>query len=358
MTTRSSLIERGFVRPTKMGWWTGCLTLSLMAAGFFWLFSEPAASAKEGQSAALDSEVLSPADKAGIAEVLRLKSELGDQVWPDLSRVDIPLVLFNDRYEFLIGEVDPPSPWQVVHGDDFSGRPYHRRLGANFQAFAVPVGTRWAGSLGTLEQMSSKTPFRLSRELHAMLMLHEVFHAFQATLVPQRFARAMSVYRSENRYPYKDPGFSAAWNSEGGALADALTALETTTISDLVRKFLDTREARRSQINLDSELISFEYELEWLEGLAKYAEVRFYELAASRASESAYASYRSDHPLWPADLARLRRNLGGQGGDLRFYLSGVAQAMLLDRLRPGWKAKAFGEKSNLEDFLRGAVTPD
>jgi hypothetical protein len=95
-----------------------------------------------------------------------------------------------------------------------------------------------------------------------------------------------------------------------------------------------------------------------LEGLAKHAEVRFYEIAASRASEAVYANYRSGHPLWPADLARLRRNLGGQGEGLSFYLSGVAQAVLLDRLSPGWKARAFEDKANLEDCLRAAILSD
>jgi hypothetical protein len=206
--------------------------------------------------------------------------------------------------------------------------------------------------------MNSKIPFRLSREFHVVMTLHEVFHAFQATQAPQHFAKAMSVYKSENRYPYKDPPSSAAWNSEGEALADAVRVTEEAVISGLARKFLDTRDSRRRQITLDLELISCEQELEWLEGLAKYAEVRFYELAASRANEAAYASYRSGHPFWPADLGRLRRNLGGQGGDLRFYLSGAAQALLLDRLSPGWKAKAFEEKANLEDFLRAAILPD
>jgi len=342
----------------KSGFQTGCFTFLLMAAPFCWLLSEPMTSAAAVQASPLDSEVLSTADKEEIAEVLRLKTELGDQVWPGLSRLALPIILHNERYEFLIGESEPPSPWQVVKGDDFLGGPYHRRPAQNPQSFAVAVGTRWAASIGTLELMNSKIPFRLSREFHVVIVLHEVFHAFQATLAPQRFARAMSVYKSEERYPYKDPAFSAAWNNEGETLADALRAKEVTAISGLARKFLDIRESRRRQIPLDLELISYERELEWLEGLAKYAEVRFYELAELRASDADYVNYRSGHPFLAADLARLRRNLCGQEGDLRFYLSGMAQATLLDRLSPGWKSKAFEEKANLEDSLRAAILPD
>jgi len=336
----------------------GCLSLILTAVSFCWLLPGQTASANGDQTHPRDFGVLSPADKAEFAEIFRLKTELGDQVWPGLSRLDIPLILYNERFEFLVGEANPASPWEVVRTDNFLGRPYFRRAAENPQAFAVAVGTRWAGSIGTLELMNSQIPFQLSREFHVALALHEVFHAFQATLAPQRFASAMGVYKSGEKYPYKDPKISTAWNSEGEALADALMTTEEAAVAGLVRKFLHVREARRRQMALDPELISYEHELEWLEGLAKYAEVQFYKLAASRAGEAAYANYRSGHPFWAGDLARLRRNLGGQEEDLRFYLSGVAQAILLDRLSPGWKAKALEGKANLDDRLQAAIIPD
>jgi hypothetical protein len=303
-------------------------------------------------------ETLSAADKAELVEIKRLKAELGDRVWPGLSGIDIPLVFYNERFEFLVGEAGPPSPWQAVGGDDFLGRPYFRRPGQSPQSFAVKVGTRWAGSIATLELMNRKTPIRFSREFHAVLMLHEVFHAFQATLAPERFAKATSFYKSEKEYPYRDPEFSAAWNSEGEALADALRAKEERTVSGLAQEFLKIREERRRRANLSSGLTSFERELEWLEGLAKYAEVRFYELARSRAHQPAYFNYRTGHPFWASDLARLRTSLGRQGEDLRFYLSGAAQALLLDRLLPDWKSRPIRKLTDLEDCLRASLAPD
>jgi hypothetical protein len=56
-----------------------------------------------------------------------------------------------------------------------------------------------------------------------------------------------------------------------------------------------------------------------------------------------------------ADYARLGTGLGYQSGDLRFYLSGMAQARLLDRLSPGWKDKVLPGPSTLEDLLREAL---
>ena len=45
------------------------------------------------------------------------------------------------------------------------------------------------------------------------------------------------------------------------------------------------------------------------------------------------------------------------GYDGRFYYTGMAQAVLLDRLLPGWKEIAFDDGVFLEDLLATAVAP-
>lgn len=305
-----------------------------------------------------DPLMLSAADKTELAEESRLKAELGDQVWPGLGSADIPIILFNDSYEYLIGEKDPPGPWKIVEGDDYQGHAYYRRAAQDPQAFAVLVGTHWAGSIGTLDSMNRKIPFKLRPDFHVVMILHEVFHAFQAGQAPGRFTKANAVYKAESRYPYKDNEFAAAWNNEGAALAEALKAKDEAASIGLVRKFLEIREARRDRAALGSELIAYERELEWLEGLAEYTEMRFYEIAASRSGETAFAHYGPGLPLplqW--DFVRLGKNLGTEQADLRFYLSGLAQARLLDRFSPQWKARAMGEEIHLEDLLRDVAGP-
>ncbi len=118
-----------------------------------------------------------------------------------------------------------------------------------------------------------------------------------------------------------------------------------------------TRSARKSRAaRLSPELADYERELEWLEGLAKYAEVRFYELAASRAGQTGSIKFNPRLPFFLQwDFVRLEKQMGSQEGDLRFYLSGMAQARLLDRLSPGWKTRTALGKVYLEDILRAAV---
>ncbi len=299
---------------------------------------------------------LGAADKTELAEVIRLKTELGDRVWPGFGTAHLPIILYNDDYEFLIETTNPGKPWEVVDGDDFQGQPYYRRAAKHPQSFAVQIGTQWAGSIRILDQMNRKIPFKISLEWHVVMILHEAFHAYQANMAGSRFAKAMAVYKLEERYPFKDREFAAAWTSEGSALAQALKETEDSNVRRSVRQFLDIRLMRRRQSALSPELLEYERELEWLEGLAKYVEIKFYELAVSRAEEEAFARYRPGLPYplrW--ELVRLERQLGQESGDLRFYLSGMAQARLLDRLSPGWQVKMLEEGIDLEDLLFAAA---
>jgi hypothetical protein len=50
------------------------------------------------------------------------------------------------------------------------------------------------------------------------------------------------------------------------------------------------------------------------------------------------------------------KSLGEQKGDLRFYLSGAAQAMILDLVLPEWKQTIIRQpNAGLEDLLQTAV---
>jgi hypothetical protein len=84
---------------------------------------------------------LTEADKAELVEVLRLQATLGNQVWPGFAAARIPVILYDDENEFIVGAGPLPLPWSPVEGDDFQGRPYHRRKAARPQAFAVRVAT-------------------------------------------------------------------------------------------------------------------------------------------------------------------------------------------------------------------------
>lgn len=303
-----------------------------------------------------DQPALSAQDKTELDEALKLKAAAGDEIWPGLTGAAIPVILFNARYEFLVGMANPPAPWEAVRDESFQGKPYSRRPADNSQNFAVKVGAVYAGSASTLGLMNTKSPMKLGPDFHAVLVLHEMFHAYQAGQDAARFARALEVYKVEKSYPFQDKDMAAAWVKEGSALARALKAPTDDEAVRLAQKFLEIRDARRGAAHLAPELADYERELEWLEGLAKYAEIRFYELAAKRADQTASIKFNPVLPIFLQwDFVRLEKQMGAQEGDLRFYLSGMAQARLLDRLSPGWKTRAALGKVYLEDILRAAV---
>lgn len=298
--------------------------------------------------------VLTAEDKELLAEALRLKQALGDEVWPGLGSAPIPIIIYNESYEFLTGAVNPAPqpPWSVVEKDDFLGEPYYRRPAQNPQSFAIDLGEQWAASMSSHERMIRKTPLKLAPDFYVALLLHEVFHAFQASLEAARFRRALALYALEREYPAKDAVFAKAWTEEGALLAAALKAKDRETTLDKVRAFLKERESRRAPLPFSLGTADYECEMEWLEGLGKYAEIRFYELAAARSSDPAFAAYKPGLPYWTWDFVRLEKQLGSQEGDLRFYLSGMAQARILDRLSPDWKARFFKDGGTLEDRLQ------
>jgi hypothetical protein len=305
------------------------------------------------------SPFLSARDKERLSESLRLKQILGDEVWPELGTTAIPVIIYNDSYEFLTGAVNPPPrpPWVIVEKDDFSGRPYYRRPAKDPQAFAEDLGGQWAGSMTSIEaMMNRKAPVRINPDFYVVFVLHEVFHAFQATVAPERFRRAQALYAVEESYPVKDPAFAKAWTDEGALLAAALKAKDGAEVLEGVRAFLRQRESRRKLLTGGVDFTEYERGMEWLEGLGKYTEMRFYEMASARAREPDFAAYKPGLPYWTWDFVRLARQLGTQGGDLRFYLSGMAQARLLDRLSPDWKVGFFKESRSMEELLISAIS--
>ncbi len=164
------------------------------------------------------------------------------------------------------------------------------------------------------------------------------------------------------RYPWDDEALESAWQEELDYLLAAVKANTDEAAVEAVRLFLASREMRRSS-GLNAEMVDFERQREWSEGLAKYVEVEI-GLAAQEATayipldaiqaDPDFNGYQTRRRFRQRQINEVSR-LSGRGGDTRFYYSGMAQAMLLERLLPGWKERAFEPAVMLEDLLRQAV---
>ena len=197
-----------------------------------------------------------------------------------------------------------------------------------------------------------------------MGLQHESFHAFEGMSDPARLTAAETVFREhENRYLWDDDEFRKSWQIELDLLAEAVGAKSDAETLRLARQFLDHRQQRRAQANLDANLIAMEGLKEWEEGLAKYTELSLWRLAAAStgyqplaamSGEPGFKSYAGADKRWSQEIRQIRR-MANAAGDSRFYYSGLAQAAILDRLMPDWKQKAMIQGALLEDLLRESV---
>ena len=346
---------------------------------------------------------LSEAEKARLAEVFHLRQQVGQAVWPGWEQADIPLIVYNETYAFLLGLPNPAEgwrtvpqneprggPWEMVAGETFLGQPYYRQRladGVTPQAFTVRVGDQWAASLQTKEWLEIALRLQLADELPPLLaevfpygwfvpalvghsegyvtkVAHETFHAYQGQMAPARLDNAETALRLyADRYPWEDEAFAAAWQQELALLAAALEAESPADRIELTRRFLDQRDQRRLQYGLPAAGEIFERQREWLEGLAKYVELAAwrqaaqspaYQPAAALAADPDFRGYGTFAGRWRSEISTLRQQADRQG-DSRFYYSGMAQAFLLDELMPEWKGRIMSGGVWLESLLAEAV---
>ncbi len=327
-------------------------------------------------------DTLSPIEKARLLEAQHLKSTLGDQAWRGFGNADIPVIIWNRSYEFLTnyrGAV--PDSWSEVSGDDLNGQIYDRRTADDPQNFAVRVGDDWAASMATkqttdrflIDTFRDKFPAPLKQLFPYRLLiqpsetqlggvLHESFHVYQYQMAPERMAEAESIHKLGKEYEAPTESFQSEWKQESNLLADALEAKTETEKIALVQQFLAARETRRSKSNLDDRLVDYERWLEWEEGTAKYMEVNMLRQASDTAVYQAlpamkidrdFKQYRKVDQRWSQELFQLRHPQSN--GEPRFYMTGLAQAFLLDELMPDWKDRYWQEGVFLEDLLRQAI---
>ncbi len=377
-----------------------CLLVPLSLIGLILLLIAVAAISNLGlpqQSRVVDR--LSPIEKDRLSEVFNLRSSIGDNTWPGWSTADIPIIVYNEKYAFLVGYPDPPAgwvkipsmekrggPWEVVPDDSFEGNPYYRTPivdpSKTPQGFTVLVGNRWVATFQTREYSQvtfyrdflAELPAPLSRivpvrlvwallmgktEAYIAALEHESFHAFEGMQAAERLNASEEMYTVLEKYPFES--MESAWKEEMDVLVRAAEAATDAQARDLARQFLQLRSDRRKSLTTDQ--VELERMREWEEGLAKFAELDItrrasadlaYKPFSGMSQDKDFHSYAGQQKFWSEQLKEAA-NVQGISGDTRFYYSGNALAVLLDRLMPGWKERALPGGEYLDVLLQQAV---
>ncbi|MBS3751466.1 MAG: hypothetical protein KGY39_08190 [Anaerolineales bacterium] len=349
-------------------------------------------------------ETLSMAEKARIKEYFHLRETLGDEVWSGWGSAEIPVIVHNEAYAFLVGyNSTPPNGWTMVPSgerrggkweevpeDTFFGLSYYRQPLSSPEKtpenFTVKVGEKWVATMMTREYakvrmvsdmrgdlppgIRSIVPYRLiwkvvmgATETYVGGLAHESFHAYQGTNLPDKLAAAERSYQWEDKYPLEQDAFVEAWKHELDLLMKAVLASSLEESRDLASQFLAAREERRKQAGLTYGSLAYERNREWLEGMAKYAELTLQRRAGTDPDyqplpviqeDPDFSDYHSRERYWKGQVKELQR-MAGRDGDIRFYYSGFAQGVLLDRFLPGWKERLWSEDIWLEELLAQAL---
>ncbi|WP_372947543.1 hypothetical protein [Mariniphaga sp.] len=349
------------------------------------------------------TEKLSEKEKAYIAEAMNLQLNLGNSVWPGWGEQQIPVMVYNEKYAFLTGYANPPagwkkmpaeefrgSDWKPVEDDDFFGEVYYRQPLPNPEIipenFTVKVGDRWVVTMQTKEYaavafyngfkeelppvLNAVFPYKIfwnllmgKAENYIEGMTHEAFHAFQGTVVPARLADGENAARLSSEYPWEQPKNTECWKEETHLLLQAYRSENKDRMHYYTIQFLKKREERRQTANLSEEFIQYEKNREWLEGLAKYAELNIgleaennpgYKPVESIKTISDFKNYKNRSSWLKRQVNEVKRT-ASRPGESRFYYGGMLQALMLDRLMPNWKNSAFDENIYLDDILNKAV---
>ena len=321
-------------------------------------------------SKSLDDDNLSAEEVKAAIDVIQILKLKVSEIWPISDGKFIPFIIFNEQYEFLISQNVPIPSWELIDSTSIPDFYISIRQAISPKSFAVKVEENWMGSIGTRRLMNKQMMTGMDKELpffitalipfnfltikedfHVALIIHEINHAHQAIQSIDKFKAALASYSIEKTYPYWRDDQKEAWTTEGNLLFEAMNATSSKDIVTLTKRWLKVREGRRSK--LDSKLITFEKNIEWLEGLSRYVEIKAYSIA--RTISGLNFEYKDSPIFWDDGQNKLRTKLGKVDRDERFYLSGMAQAMILDSIYPAWKMDINKDSVYFEDLIKRSL---
>ena len=227
-------------------------------------------------------------------------------------------------------------------------------------ATAWEVGGVWSVAVPTREEFQQAIDAQLGTGVvqldtasYIRAIVHEAFHAYAMTAIHgdvPNFGADVDEGKMIQRLAAL-PDLDEQHAAEGRALVKALQASDSLEVRAAAAEFLKLRRTRRA--GQDKEIAAYEQSVEWLEGLARYADISMMQPGARAGAGPGNPSAGKIRLDFHAALSYPASSADGFRG--HYYLPGVGQAFLLDRLLPDWKTRALNEKLALEDLLQEAL---
>lgn len=313
---------------------------------------------------------LSAADLARAAEVEQLLTTYAASVWPGWGPQ--ALLIRKGAHDYLIAHPSPPEGFDPLQGVQIAGSRVHVSTGHLTPAPVAtswPVGGLWSVAVPALDEFQEAIDGFLGESVvllddpsYIRAVIHEAFHAFQLNTFggPDGLPRADEAVDEREVLAALEQrsDLDGRHGRQGQALARALSADTEAEVRQAARQFLELRASWRAVAPAGTRAL--ERQIEWIEGLARYADTAL--LSSVLADEAARATASGLEPYAHAEQVReeFLRQLGDSasiagGVRDRYFVLGAAQGFVLDELMPGWQARALPGGEALEDLLAEAV---
>ncbi|HET7225838.1 MAG TPA: hypothetical protein VFK69_09005 [Candidatus Eisenbacteria bacterium] len=303
-------------------------------------------------------------DRVRLAEVFRLADAVQDQVWPGWSAAPFPVLLVTPQWEFLVRQPHPDAGFRDGGEDARLGsrvfyrpRQFPLEFAATFPAVAG-VSTIVIGEAEHMRPAQNSVRWMLT-------VMHEHLHQWQESQPGYMAAiRALHLDHGDSTgmwmlnyaFPYADSAVAAAFDTLCRVRARAVQA----PLAQLAAAMARCQDARQAfERRLDPESARYLAFQQWKEGIARYTEYRLATIAANRYQPSARARALEDWTSFRAEAHTVREQILNEQLGMRLarakriavYSSGAADALLLDRLTPGWRNDYLHQPFNLDPLL-------
>jgi len=252
-----------------------------------------------------------------------------DALWPGFRTRDIPVLVFDGTDTYLFHAPNAPEGFTPTAPDPgvFIHPGRHPLARGNSVA---RLGEGWVAT-SVLAAASKRTGEAYASKDMAGIIVHEQFHVFQRTRHP-RWRPNDGVLL---RYPAETAEALALRRLEKEAFRRAVTAPEPAAMAGWARQALHLRQERLGP--LPEPFVTYEKELQRTEGLSDYVE-------------------RMARGVDPLDASNITDGIAPAGVRDLGYVAGRWIAMILDALRPDWKARLEADdRLYLEDLLVAAL---
>ncbi len=317
-----------------------------------------------GNAFSQDKPALREIDRTRLAEAFRLGDQLGDQLWPGWSKAPFAVLLVTPDKEFLIRHPQPSNDFTTIGYDTklksevfYRDRKFQTNLLATFPA----VGGISTIVIGQAENTASKTstPWVIT-------LMHEHFHQLQDAQ-PNFFkdTEALNLSRGDQTgmwmlnypFPYETPVVKNLFSDLVRSLLAAITTKSPALFGERMANYLVARYTIKRILSPDDyKYFAFQT---WKEGIARYTEYRVAKWAATKYRPTPEFRKLNDFTTFTAASNQVYDGIVHELSTLKleeykrvaFYPIGAGEALLLDKIKPGWRNSYFTDKFDTRTYF-------